>query len=324
MNTIRCIAMMATLFFLAVECAHAQFVVLHHFTGLDGSTPYGTPVIKDGFAYGTTFEGNLGEGVVWRAALDGSSYNVIHVFTGLEAGNPITGLVINGTSLYGVAISGGPTNAGVVFKLSLDLSKYTVLHKFNGTDGSNPMGKLAVVTVSGVKFLYGTTQTGGADGLGTIFRIKPDGTSFSVIHEFSFDGTDSREPLGGIIELNGKLFGTTRGGGTSGLGTVYRIKPDGTGFTQFIASQEQVAVVHFFARSKPMVLFFMALPSSAVPSILALFSRQISLEPASPYFTHSRVATVAGIHGTDSFSSTGSCSAPYPAEAQPPKEGSSS
>ena len=70
-------------------------------------------------------------------------------------------------------------------------------------------------------FLYGSASSGGRDFGGTAFRVKPDGTSFGVIYNFTDRGY---VPSGGINVTNGFLYGTTSNGGTGWAGTIYRLK----------------------------------------------------------------------------------------------------
>jgi uncharacterized repeat protein (TIGR03803 family) len=79
--------------------------------------------------------------------------------------------------------------------------------------------------------LYGTTVQGGANGVGTVFRLaltanKPWTT---VLH--SFNGTDGAEPAASVIfDASGNLYGTTSiGGNNSGRGTVFELKPQANG-----------------------------------------------------------------------------------------------
>ncbi len=77
---------------------------------------------------------------------------------------------------------------------------------------------------------YGTTQDGGAAGGGTVFRLNPDGTAFEVLHAFTC-ASDGCTSLAGLTAgSDGKFYGTTRGGGAAGGGTVFRVNPDGTAF----------------------------------------------------------------------------------------------
>jgi uncharacterized repeat protein (TIGR03803 family) len=84
--------------------------------------------------------------------------------------------------------------------------------------------------------LYGTTTNGGTDNAGIVYELSPqsDGTwTETVLHNFdgSFDGSaDGYEPYAGLaIDSAGNLYGTTRGGGPSGLGTVFEMSPGGAG-----------------------------------------------------------------------------------------------
>ena len=80
--------------------------------------------------------------------------------------------------------------------------------------------------------LYGTTEAGGANNEGTIFKITPAG-ALTMLHSFS--GTDGANPTFGLVQAtNGDLYGTTGLGGngagcsSSGCGTIFKITVDGT------------------------------------------------------------------------------------------------
>jgi uncharacterized repeat protein (TIGR03803 family) len=86
------------------------------------------------------------------------------------------------------------------------------------TDGSNPGAGLVQATNGD---LYGTTDNGGANGHGTVFKIIPSGT-LTTLH--SFNGADGENPQAGLIQApNGDLYGTTDNGGANGYGTVFKI-----------------------------------------------------------------------------------------------------
>jgi uncharacterized repeat protein (TIGR03803 family) len=103
------------------------------------------------------------------------------------------------------------------------------LHQFSGPDGLFPYGALLYGADGN---LYGTTAAGGAAGFGTVFRFVPGG-SLTTLHHFS--GPDGAHPLGTLAQgSDGLLYGTTHRGGVGaggGNGVVFRISPDGTGFT---------------------------------------------------------------------------------------------
>lgn len=100
-----------------------------------------------------------------------------------------------------------------------------MIYSFVGSpDGVAPAA--ALVSVNGT--LYGTTEHGGGSkNNGTVFSILPNGTE-NVIYRFSGYPKDGAHPLAGLVELNGKLYGTTRDDGPNGYGTVFSITPSGT------------------------------------------------------------------------------------------------
>ncbi|MGB6675364.1 MAG: choice-of-anchor tandem repeat GloVer-containing protein, partial [Terriglobales bacterium] len=72
--------------------------------------------------------------------------------------------------MYGTTLNGGEHYAGVVFKLTPE-GKETVLFGFSGiADGASPEGGLVFDQKGN---LYGTTQEGGEDVAGVVFKITP-------------------------------------------------------------------------------------------------------------------------------------------------------
>ncbi len=99
-----------------------------------------------------------------------------------------------------------------------------VLHKFGHyPDGGQPA---AGVTGDPEGNLYGTTEHGGAANAGVVYKL--DATAQETVL-YSFTGrTDGSDPVAGVIhDPAGNLYGTTFGGGTSGLGVVYKLDTAG-------------------------------------------------------------------------------------------------
>src|SRR6266702_3926838 len=99
----------------------------------------------------------------------------------------------------------------------------SVLHTFQGgsSDGASPLAGL-IMDSSGN--LYGTTENGGASGLGTVFELVSASGTYSqkVLH--SFNRSDGANPSAGLImDSSGNLYGTTQNGGTNGFGTVFEL-----------------------------------------------------------------------------------------------------
>lgn len=171
-------------------------------------------------------------GVMSQAAKT-SSYKVLYSFKGGADGeSPVAGLInVNGT-LYGTAVGGGSAGKGVIYSLTTD-GVEKILHNFQGDSGAKP--EAGLIDVDGK--LYGTTYGGGhtACGCGTVYRISTSG-AYGVLHNFG-GGADGARPEGGLVDLNGMLFGTTYlgGGGTcrtsgreEGCGTIFSITTNGT------------------------------------------------------------------------------------------------
>lgn len=76
--------------------------------------------------------------------------------------------------------------------------------------------------------LIGTTSTGGTAAAGTIFALAPSGGAWKLKTLYGFTGgLDGANPYAGLIAVGGTnagLYGTTGGGGASGLGSVFQLK----------------------------------------------------------------------------------------------------
>jgi len=73
----------------------------------------------------------------------------------------------------------------------------------------------------------GTTYSGGASGDGTVFAVTKTGKE-TVLYSFKGGSSDGTQVVGGLLNVKGMLYGTTRSGGANGGGTVFSITPSGT------------------------------------------------------------------------------------------------
>ena len=76
---------------------------------------------------------------------------------------------------------------------------------------------------------YGTTNTGGVNGYGTVFKITPTGT-LTILYSFLCSPpscTDGDFPDALVQATDGNFYGTTEGGGTNNSGTIFKITPSG-------------------------------------------------------------------------------------------------
>jgi uncharacterized repeat protein (TIGR03803 family) len=74
---------------------------------------------------------------------------------------------------------------------------------------------------------YGTASYGGANDVGNVFKVAPDGTYVDV-YDFAGGTSDGAQPFSGVIEgTDGNFYGTTVNGGANGYGIVYQVTPGG-------------------------------------------------------------------------------------------------
>ncbi len=201
----------------------------------------------DGDFYGTTFAGGHDYGTVFKISLTGT-LTMLYSFCAQGAcldGNGPSGLLLGPDgNFYGTTINGGARDpdcrlsygCGTVFQIT-PTGTLTTLYSFCAHTGCADGGEpLAGVIQAGNGDLYGTTNRGGANGGGTVFKITPDGTLTSL---YSFCAQslcrDGAEPSAGLVQAaNGNLYGTTLEGGAVpgprgyGFGTIFKITPGGT------------------------------------------------------------------------------------------------
>ncbi len=217
----------------ALSCI-AQYTKLLDFAGIaNGSYPNGSLIYDGTYLYGMTFSGgSMGSGLIFKIKPDGSGFINLFDFDGASQGSyPKGSLISDGTFLYGMTSQGGLNDFGVVFKIKLDGTGYTKLLDFDGSNnGNTPNSSLSFDGT----FLYGTTTQGGnPGGYGTLFKIMPDGTGYFKI--LDFDGTTTGyRPSGSLIFDGTFLYGMATYDGISGFGTVFKIKPDGSGYATLL------------------------------------------------------------------------------------------
>jgi uncharacterized repeat protein (TIGR03803 family) len=212
-----------------------NFRLLHTFLGgaSDGAKPESSLILDgSGTLFGTTkYGGSADYGTVFSVRTDGTDFRLLHTFVWGPGGvYPVASLILDGSgNLYGTTELAG-SDSGTVFRLRTDGTNFRVLHTF-GRDPSDGVYPYASLILDGSGNLYGTTWTGGTSGLGTVFSLKTDGTSFQLLHTFAGGPSDGAHPWASLIlDLAGNLYGTTHYGGRSGNGTAYSVKTDGTNF----------------------------------------------------------------------------------------------
>ncbi|MBK6866004.1 MAG: hypothetical protein IPG91_22115 [Ideonella sp.] len=207
--------------------------VLRSFNNVDGQYPIGRLLYgSDGRIYGTTYGGGAaGLGTAFAVSKD-RSFALLHSFNGLDGNSLNSGLIqlangdLLGSTPQGSYCVGSVCSnfGGSVFTMASDGGGFATLRRFfNGTaEGWVP----GTMVDGGDGFFYGTTNSGGALNLGTVFRIAPDG-SLGTLH--SFNGVDGSYP-GALLTRgsDGNFYGSLRYGANSNeAGGIFRIAPGG-------------------------------------------------------------------------------------------------
>ena len=189
----------------------------------DGRLPArGLVLDTAGNLYGTTQAGGPSDnGVIFELSKSGKAWNETILYNicagggscpdGTYASSP---LIFDGSgNLYGSMVNGANSGSGVLFKLVPNgtNSTYSVLYDFCSSsgcaDGQEPFGPLLMDSGGNI---FGTTEIGGAYGLGTVYEFSSG--AVSVRHSFCKQShcADGAVPTGGVMgDASGNLYGTT-------------------------------------------------------------------------------------------------------------------
>ena len=167
-----------------------------------GKQPIGG-LVSDGAGnfWGTTWLGGANnDGTVFKINVSTGVLTTVVEFTGNGAANkgagPTAGLVSDGMgNLWSVTNFGGASNDGTVFKINITTGVLTTVAVFdnNITKGKSPFGALVD---DGAGTCWGTTEVGGANGSGTVFKINANtGMLITVVQFTGTNGTLPDAPL---------------------------------------------------------------------------------------------------------------------------------
>jgi hypothetical protein len=209
--------------------------------GSDVSFP-GSDVFVDanGNIFGTGTGGgdancNDGCGGVYELVAQGDGTyqeRVLHVFIGGRDGAvPFGGVLLDSQgNVYGTTVEGGGNacqrfGCGTVFELNKSEGyKSKIILRFTGENGLNPVADLYLDSAGN---FYSTTAGGGAFDSGIAFGLGFSAHKWTETVLYSFgNGTDGASSWASLTpDGKGGFFGTTRGGGTNGAGTVFQLLP---------------------------------------------------------------------------------------------------
>jgi uncharacterized repeat protein (TIGR03803 family) len=182
--------------------------------------------------------------LVFKLTPDGHLTTLL-MFDGKNGSSPNSGLVKTEDGiLYGTTHDGGPGGFGTAYSVTVE-GKFRNVIAFNGVNGSHPdsgltewsngyfymVGLWQNVLIRSAKVQWagdnfcGTTNSGGAHGFGTVFRMGDDGTLVTLVAFTGSKGTDlGMAPNSLVPGKDGNLYGTTLSGGFHNLGTVFRLQ----------------------------------------------------------------------------------------------------
>lgn len=220
-------------------------------TRYDGAHPYGFVTEgADGKIYGTCVRGGtFDHGVVWRMNKDGSSYEVIHACDSRFLTTRVDGFgvpIVSGAHgmlfpwgnvaqdqlgrIYLNGYNGGQNNQGGLSRMNADGSNVQILMSGSAANGTfSYRGPLIIDNE-----VFGTFRTnGGGTSVGVLWKYDLLTGQYTKLKTFENTGgyQDGYDIWAGVAFDGGHLFGTAiAGGGAGNVGTLWKIKRDGTDF----------------------------------------------------------------------------------------------
>lgn len=140
----------------------------------------------------------------------------------------------------------------IALALSSQAQTFTVIHNFTGgEDGSSPGG----LTIDRNGNLYGAAGSGGANFVGTVFKLTRVHSSwvFTTLYAFQQQNEDGNGPGAVIFGPDGSLYGTTYVGGLfscqddHGCGTVFKLTPPASACKAAVCSWTETILHRFSA-----------------------------------------------------------------------------
>ncbi len=187
---------------------------------IKGKYPEGEMFLaSNGKLYGLAGGGTNSKGILFEYDPNTNTFIKKYDFDNNSGTYPKGTLIENNGKLYGTCKGGGNNDQGTLFSFDINTNTYTKLYDFDSNlSGSNPYSYL---TNAGNNILLGTTNTGGTNEDGILYKYDIINDTLEVL--WNFDDTNfGKRPRGSLLKAtNGKFYGLTFSGGTNDLGTLY-------------------------------------------------------------------------------------------------------
>jgi len=97
---------------------------------------------------------------------------------------------------------------------------------YSFTNSVNPVGAAVTAMVQGTNGnFYGTTLSGGTNGMGSIFMVTPGGAFTTLV---SFNGSNGSAPAAPLfLDADGNFYGTTSNGSAHNVGVIFKMTHSG-------------------------------------------------------------------------------------------------
>ncbi len=203
----------------SIDTNGSGFTNLFSFNHTDGGDPYGSLILSGNKFYGEAENGGAyGYGAIFSVDTNGTGYRDMFDFDYTNGEFPYGTLVLAGKALYGMTYSGGTIDEGTIFSIDTDGSRFQSMYNFSGTDGAYPLYGATLTYSAGL--LYGMTRQGGTSGVGVIFSMDTDGSSYQVLASFNI--TDGSLAGSSLTMTGNTMYGMTYQGGVYDSGVVFR------------------------------------------------------------------------------------------------------
>jgi uncharacterized repeat protein (TIGR03803 family) len=155
--------------------------ILHNFqNGSDGAVPYAGLVFdRSGNLYGAAAEGGTGAdvgGTVFKLthSSSGWTFTVLYSLPGWDISGTFRNVLFDASgNLYATTHCDGSYESGTVYKLTPSSGTWTYSSLYVFTGGSDGQYSFSNLVFDKQGNLYGTTNVGGANNFGIVFKITP-------------------------------------------------------------------------------------------------------------------------------------------------------